>query len=193
MLLKTAEILLAAFLLLPVYWALHRLYFHNQKKSCLYYLFAVYLCAVYLFVGLPTVFFLRFELTLELIPFLPMAEDLKNTLLNVLLFVPLGMFLPFLWRKYRAAKATAAFGFGMSLAIETAQLFTYRATDVNDLIANTAGAILGYLLFCVGSLFAPGITKTAGRKNEVLSVLLTVLPIMFFLQPWLADLFYRIT
>lgn len=39
-------------------------------------------------------------------------------------------------------------GFGLSLTIELAQLFTqYRATDVDDLITNTVGTLLGYLCF----------------------------------------------
>ena len=33
----------------------------------------------------------------------------------------------------------------MSLTIEVLQLFVFRATDINDLIMNTLGALVGYL------------------------------------------------
>ncbi len=33
----------------------------------------------------------------------------------------------------------------MSLTIEVLQLFLFRATDINDLIMNTLGALVGYL------------------------------------------------
>ena len=38
----------------------------------------------------------------------------------------------------------------MLLAIEISQMFTlYRATDIDDLFANTIGAVIGYELFGV--------------------------------------------
>ncbi|WP_035696793.1 VanZ family protein [Glycomyces tenuis] len=72
--------------------------------------------------------------------------------LNVMLFVPLGFFVRLIWRRGFAV-ATAA-GFATSLAIETTQLTgvwglypcSYRLFDVDDLMANTAGALLGGLL-----------------------------------------------
>jgi len=71
--------------------------------------------------------------------------------LNVLLFFPLGFFLRFTLR--RGVVATTAIGFVISLLIETTQLTgvwgiypcAYRIFDVDDLLANTAGALLGGL------------------------------------------------
>lgn len=34
----------------------------------------------------------------------------------------------------------------MSLTIEVLKLFVFRATDINDLIMNTLGALVGYLV-----------------------------------------------
>ena len=34
----------------------------------------------------------------------------------------------------------------MSLTIEVLQLFVFRATDINDLIMNTLGALVGYFV-----------------------------------------------
>lgn len=66
--------------------------------------------------------------------------------LNMLLFVPLGILLPLLWRSCRLYK-TVAIGFSLSLLIELSQLFNYRATDIDDLLMNTLGTLLGYLLY----------------------------------------------
>lgn len=75
--------------------------------------------------------------------------------LNVLLFLPLGFFLRMIWR--RGVIATALIGLGVSLTIELTQLTgvwgiypcAYRLFDVDDLLANTTGALLGGLLFTV--------------------------------------------
>ncbi|GAB3852917.1 VanZ family protein [Nocardioides maradonensis] len=72
--------------------------------------------------------------------------------LNVLLFVPLGFYVR--WILHRGVVVTTLLGFGTSLLIETTQgtgvwhLYpcAYRLFDVDDLIVNTFGALLGALL-----------------------------------------------
>lgn len=44
---------------------------------------------------------------------------------------------------------TALFGFGVSLFIEATQLILPRGTDVDDLLLNTFGTLLGYALFAL--------------------------------------------
>lgn len=187
------EILLSMLLLIPVFCVLNKCRFHDAKKTTLYFIFASYLSAVYLFVGMPTLQFMRFDLSLTLMPFLPMIDDYKNTVLNIILFIPLGILLPFLWKKYNTLKATLMFGFLMSLAIEILQILTYRATDINDIIANTFGTVLGYFIFRGTAEMIPSVTKLAREKNEVAVVMLSVFAVMFFVQPYLATLYYQIT
>ena len=193
MLYKLIEILISAVILIPFFVVLDKVRFHNTKKSVLYFIFAVYLSAVYLFVGMPTLQFIRLELSITLIPFLPMIADFKNTILNIILFIPLGIMLPFLWKKFNTLRATLFFCFSMSLAIELLQILTYRATDINDIIANTAGAVLGYFIFKTISCIFPSVTKFARIKNEIAVVMLSVFAVMFFVQPYLATLYYKIT
>lgn len=51
-------------------------------------------------------------------------------------------------RSYARLSRTVLTGIGLSLIIELSQLFTlYRATDINDIIANGLGAILGCLCY----------------------------------------------
>ena len=68
-----------------------------------------------------------------------------NVLLNIALFVPLGVLLPLLWKPFRKWYAALGAGFGVSLLIELTQLFTGSGMcDVDDLFTNTLGAMLGW-------------------------------------------------
>lgn len=193
MLNKIIEILISMLLLIPVFAVLNKTRFHSIKKTILYFVFATYLAAVYLFVGMPTLQFMRFDLSLTLTPFLPMIADFKNTILNIILFVPLGIFLPLIWKHYSTLKAITLFSFIMSLSIEILQILTYRATDINDIIANTFGAVLGYLLFSITSHMVPSITGFTIKKNEISIIIISVFMVMFFIQPYLATLYYKVT
>lgn len=70
-------------------------------------------------------------------------------LLNFFLFVPMGFLVPLLWKQYRTENHVLLFGFGTSFAIEVLQMFCGRTTDVDDLLMNTLGALIGYWMFPV--------------------------------------------
>lgn len=88
---------------------------------------------------------------INVIPIL--TADLGSFLSSVLLMLPLGVFLPLLLPTSSSVKTVAQRTFKLSLAIELTQFLTnvilgnYRIPDVNDVIANTLGGVLGYLLF----------------------------------------------
>lgn len=70
-----------------------------------------------------------------------------NPLLNVAVFVPLGVLLPLAARPFRRWHWTLAAGTGASLVIEALQYILRRGSaDVDDLFCNTLGAMLGYCL-----------------------------------------------
>jgi len=78
--------------------------------------------------------------------------DLKTSLLNILMLIPFGFGLPFI-TKLRMKRVVIA-GMLFSIAIELLQLLTgvmarmtFRSADINDVIFNTLGAAIGYLLF----------------------------------------------
>ena len=67
---------------------------------------------------------------------------------NVVLFIPLGLLIPMVWKYFRGIFRTTIVGFFISVLIETTQLITERGYfDIDDIILNTFGAILGYILF----------------------------------------------
>ena len=72
--------------------------------------------------------------------------DFMGMLLNTILFIPFGILLPILWHPCSKKIAVQA-GFLLSAAIEFSQLFNGRTTDINDLMTNTLGTFLGYILY----------------------------------------------
>lgn len=188
------EISAAAVFLLPIYVLLNRLIFRDKKKSVLYCIFSLYLVAIYALVGMPNVTYVRFELRGNLIPFAGILQDLKNSILNVALFFPLGLSLPILWDKYRTARNTLLFGFGLSAMIEILQIFTLRATDVNDLITNVLGNFLGFLSFRFLAANYPEVRSIhQGKKPaELYMICMAVFFVMFFLQPFLSSVLWHV-
>lgn len=75
--------------------------------------------------------------------------QLINLAGNVLIFAPLGFLPPLLWRRWRHWWAALGLSAGVSLLIEFLQLFLGRSVDVDDVILNALGGLLGYLLFCI--------------------------------------------
>ena len=182
---------IAAVILIPAFWALNRYHFRNTSRAACYLTLSVYLAAVDAVVGLPSLLYIRFDRNINLVPFAYMFSDYGNSLLNVLLFVPLGFFLPVLWKRFRSFLWTALFGLGFSLSIELLQLFTFRATDINDLMTNTAGTILGW---CLGRLILklfPSI-RPSWKTGEIAVVFGVTFAVMFLAQPFLAEIVWNL-
>lgn len=73
-----------------------------------------------------------------------------NVLLNVAMFLPLGILLPLMRKGFRKWYCMLPAGFCASLLIEVWQYVTGRGLfDVDDLFANTLGAVLGYCVVMV--------------------------------------------
>ena len=74
-------------------------------------------------------------------------HSLYNLAGNILGFVPAGFFIPVLLKGRRGFLFTACSILQMSLHVEILQLiFRVGSFDVDDLILNTLGGMLGYLL-----------------------------------------------
>lgn len=69
---------------------------------------------------------------------------------NVIGFLPLGVFLPVLFRRCQRGSVTILLCFEFSAVAELIQLVTkVGCFDVDDLILNTFGGCIGYLLFMI--------------------------------------------
>ena len=67
--------------------------------------------------------------------------------LNVVMFLPLGFLIPTIWEELGKLRYILAAGCGFSVLIEVSQILSLRGTDVDDVMMNTLGAVLGYGLY----------------------------------------------
>ena len=81
---------------------------------------------------------------------LGMFALITNLFGNVIGFIPYGFILPVIAHKCRNGLFIVASGFSLSLLVETVQLIAkVGCFDVDDLILNTLGVLLGYLSFWI--------------------------------------------
>ncbi len=120
--------------------------------------------------------YLPCERSLNLIPFhydTEVSAHWNEVLLNVAVFVPLGLYLGMLG--VRAWK-TILIGFAVSLFLETAQyIFAIGAADMTDLFTNTAGTTLGACIY----LLLRRVFKRTDRLHRVLNILLCAGTVLF--------------
>ena len=178
----------ASAILIPILFLYQIFIFHNIKKTASYILLSLYLAAICFLVGFPNIAGMRIVLSHNFIPLRGMLTDITNSYLNVLLFIPLGIFVPCLWPEYRSMMKTVGLGLMTSLGIEILQIFTFRATDINDVITNVAGTMIGYL---IGKLIInrfPQLNWLGCKERELYLLYVTVGVVMFFSQPFIQSL-----
>lgn len=79
---------------------------------------------------------------------------LRNLAANVLLFAPMGLFLPMLWEKLRRFRANIKMWFLMIMMIEIVQLLTLQGSfDIDDIILNTVGFLAGFCVYLILNYF----------------------------------------
>ena len=77
-----------------------------------------------------------------------LISAVDNLLGNILAYVPLGIFLPLLFKKCRKLKNAILISFCLSFSIEVLQLiFFLGITDIDDIILNVSGSLIGFLLY----------------------------------------------
>ena len=77
-----------------------------------------------------------------------LRNSLRNVIGNILVFMPLGFFIPLLFDKLNNFKKVFKIGFLSSLAIELCQLFVNsNVCDIDDVIYNTLGAVVGFICY----------------------------------------------
>ncbi|WP_320780035.1 VanZ family protein [Streptomyces sp. CRN 30] len=114
------------------------------------------------------------------INFVPLLTADVTAVPNVLMTVPAGFLLPLLFRGATSPRRAAVLTAVLSLTLEATQLLSYialnngRSVDVNDLLANTLGGLLGYLLVSRalrvpalrGPLLAASLPRSAALQED---------------------------
>ena len=84
---------------------------------------------------------------------------------NVVVFMPIGAFLPKLFDRCKNLLLTTLLSLEFSLCIELIQLVSRVGSfDVDDLFLNTLGGICGYLLYMICHIIKQGFLKRNSRK-----------------------------
>ena len=144
-------VLLGPYLLLLGRWKKQ-----GRRRVLVYTVFSVYMLGVLWVTVLPVLSMLGIHhayAPMNLEPFrdlrLGYGNAERQVFLNVLMTVPFGILWPVVRRGKAGVFRTVGAAFLLSLCIELLQplLTTNRTSDITDVIANTAGGLVGYLLF----------------------------------------------
>lgn len=158
----------------------------------------LYLCVltgIYSVTGIPDIKDGSFDFTLNLIPLVDVLSSPDQYLLNILMFLPVGFLLPLLWDEYQDFRHLMGFCCFLTVFIEVAQVFTFRTTDVDDLLTNLLGAALGYALIHLPAkrwnIRLPlNIDNDYEEKHGQWVYLLVLFLQQFFVQPYWSAFFW---
>lgn len=100
--------------------------------------------------GLETANFIPFRTIRMYIEYAHKLNSFENLAGNILVFMPFGILFPMVIRRRWKFLHVFLGAFIMALGIEAFQLFSaFGAFDVDDILLNCIGAVLGYLVYLV--------------------------------------------
>ena len=148
----------------------------NIKRELSLLVFALYCVCIFSQTLMPLyyfdeygfeIFFPHFGLQYNFIPFFSIIEyinvELGNIQMgteylyflrlniwgNIFFFTPFGLLMPILWEKFEQLRTLLLFTLIVFVAKEILQHFIGMRTDIDDVILNVFGVLLGYLVFNV--------------------------------------------
>lgn len=100
------------------------------------------------------------------------SRGFMNLAGNIFVFAPLGYFLPLLFEKCRRSKGVILSGFITSCLFELCQyIFYLGSADIDDVILNVLGVILGMAFYCMMKNLTKGKVCTLYRITLFLSMI----------------------
>ena len=158
-------------LILPIVWSVFGALFYKRMR-----MIGVILSIVCVAVILYATVISRGESSLghDLTPFssfqraVEQPEMYRSMLMNVFLFEPLGLMLPFVIKGSTVKRIllTIVIGFALSVAIEASQyFFALGMAEADDVICNTVGAALGACAYLLTLLWRKLMSKSKGRSK----------------------------
>lgn len=166
----------------------------SRHTVCLL-LYLCVLCGIYSVTGLPDIKYCSFDFTWNLIPMVDIFHSPDQYVLNILMFLPVGFLLPLLWDEYQDFRHVFGFCCFLTVFIEIAQVFTFRTTDIDDLLTNLLGAGIGYLLIHLPAVklklrLPLDIDRDYEEKHGQWVYLLVLFLQQFFWQPYFSAFFW---
>lgn len=84
------------------------------------------------------------------------GDTVRQIILNVIMMIPFGFLLPIVKKRNILSILFRIFLFSMGIELTQPLINGFRSADITDLITNTIGGLLGYLLYLI---FKPLINK----------------------------------
>ena len=176
-----------------ILWQYHKYGSINKLRVLIIYSFILYIICVYFLAIFPLPDRDSIDMsapTTQLIPFsfiediIDESSNMENirmvfanssvytVLFNILMFIPFGMYLRYYFKN--SLKKTVLFSFIFSLFLEVTQLtglyfiypHPYRLFDVDDLVINTLGGIIGYFVMGIFMRFLPSRDNIDSKSFE---------------------------
>ena len=107
---------------------------------------------------------------------------IKNIIGNILLFLPYGYFIGYYINDKRII-TPLVLTMIISITIEVVQLNIGRTFDIDDVILNTCGGVIGFIIYNVSekiSNYLPNIFKTDGFINFIINLVLLLIIVFLF-------------
>ena len=152
----------------------------NKVTKALLIIYLVALCWILLF-KLGVRFSYMENRSVNLIPFRDFfingKIDVAETILNVVIFIPLGIYAGVLFKRWSFGKKVFFF-FLISLVFEAIEfIFKIGAFDVTDIVTNTIGGIIGLMMFKAIEKLVNNSVK-AQKFINIIAAIATVLMIL---------------
>lgn len=142
------------------------IFIHKKyKKEKIYYVFSTIMFCYFMCVAKQTLFpIVIIDMPANIkgsINFIPFHNGINRTdILNLIMTIPLGIGIPFI-TKISDMKKMCLLGLFFGLGIETVQYletfltkgYSYRIIDINDVIFNFTGTVIGFLALYIFSQF----------------------------------------
>lgn len=94
-------------------------------------------------------------------------RGVEQFVLNMIMFVPIGVLFPIVFNKKGwNLKSIFLASFSITFMMELIQFVIGRAVDIDDIIANTLGGLVGYLLYAVVVKRTKSTSNSFDTKNS---------------------------
>lgn len=130
----------------------------------IYLSFVLYFTLMPIVTSLPFIFNHSYQ-QMNLVPFIDVisgrGDFVRQVVLNVIMTIPFGFLFPLIKNGEARLLKTTLYTFILSLSIELLQplINGFRSADITDIITNTFGGIIGYVMYLI---FKPLTTKILG-------------------------------
>lgn len=111
---------------------------------------------------------------------------IKNIIGNIIMFIPFGFFASY-FLKSKKISIPLILTIILTTTIETVQYYIGRVFDIDDIILNIVGGILGYLLFIIMDFLQ---NKIPGLKNNhILNLLIIIIIVIIVIYGFDINIF----